>query len=93
MSIVCGTDLSERSRPALAAAAALARRAREPLHLVHVVVAESLEPDLRERLVAAAGERLAREAERIEGSVEGGPRSVFRGLLRSATMRRCRPSA
>jgi nucleotide-binding universal stress UspA family protein len=80
MSIVCGTDLSERSRPALAAAAALARRAREPLHLVHVVVAESLEPDLRERLVAAAGERLAREAERIEGSVEGGVhRTVLTG--------------
>ncbi len=73
MAIVCGTDLSERSRPALAAAAAIARRAREPLHLVHVVVSgELLEADCRERLVAAAGEMLAREAERVSGSVEAG---------------------
>jgi hypothetical protein len=37
MAIVCGTDLSERSRPALAAAAAIARRAAEPLSAVHVL--------------------------------------------------------
>jgi nucleotide-binding universal stress UspA family protein len=71
MTIVCGTDLSERSRPALAAAAALARRTREPLHLVHVVVGgELLEGDCRERLTATARELLAREAERV--SVDAG---------------------
>jgi nucleotide-binding universal stress UspA family protein len=80
MSIVCGTDLSERSRPALAAAAAIASLAREPLHVVHVVTAELLEADVRERLVAAAGVRLAREAERVSGSVAGGVhRTVLTG--------------
>jgi nucleotide-binding universal stress UspA family protein len=73
MTIVCGTDLSERSRPALAAAAAIARRAREPLHLVHVVVGgELLEADCRERLAGAARELLAREAERVSDAVEAG---------------------
>ncbi len=73
MAIVCGTDLSERSRPALAAAAAIARRAREPLHLVHVIESgELLEPDCRERLAAAAREMLAREAERVSASVDAG---------------------
>jgi nucleotide-binding universal stress UspA family protein len=72
MTVVCGSDLSERSRPALVAAAALARRAREPLRLVHVVAAaELLEPDCRARLLAAARERLDREAERVEGTLEG----------------------
>ncbi len=71
MTIVCGTDLSERSRPALAAAAAIARRTREPLHLVHVVVGgELLEGDCRERLSAAARAMLAHESERI--SVDAG---------------------
>jgi nucleotide-binding universal stress UspA family protein len=73
MTIVCGTDLSERSRPAVAAAAAIARRAREPLHLVHVVVSgELLDADLRERLTAIASELLAREAERVAGTVSDG---------------------
>jgi nucleotide-binding universal stress UspA family protein len=73
MAIVCGTDLSERSRPALSAAAAIARRAREPLHLVHVVVGgELLEADCRERLAASARDVLAREAERVSGTVEAG---------------------
>jgi nucleotide-binding universal stress UspA family protein len=68
MTIVCGTDLSGRSRPALAAAAAIARRAGEPLWLVHVIAgAELLESDCRERLVATAGEALEREAERVAG--------------------------
>jgi nucleotide-binding universal stress UspA family protein len=66
MAIVCGTDLSERSRPAAAAAAAIARLAGEPLWLVHVLAgAELLEPDCRERLIATVGERLASEAERL----------------------------
>jgi nucleotide-binding universal stress UspA family protein len=73
MAIVCGTDLSERSRPALAAAAAIARRVGEPLLLVHVVAAgELLEPDCRDRLAGAAREALDREAERVAGSLAGG---------------------
>lgn len=38
MSIVCGTDLSERAQPALSAAAAIASRLQEAdLWLVHVL--------------------------------------------------------
>ena len=73
MAIVCGTDLSERSRPALLAAAAIARRAREPLWLVHVLVgAELLEPECRERLLATAREALEDEADRVGGTVVAG---------------------
>ena len=73
MSIVCGTDLSERSRPAVAAAAAIARRTREPLLLVHVVAgAELLELDCRERLLATARAALDAEAERVAGTVVAG---------------------
>jgi nucleotide-binding universal stress UspA family protein len=73
MAIVCGTDLSERSRPAVAAAAAIARRARESLWLVHVIVGgELLEADCRERLLAAAREVLEGEAERVARSVAAG---------------------
>jgi nucleotide-binding universal stress UspA family protein len=72
MAIVCGTDLSERSRPALAAAAAIAARVGEPLRLVHVLAGgELLEADCRDRLVAAAREALEREAERVAGSLPG----------------------
>jgi nucleotide-binding universal stress UspA family protein len=69
MAIVCGTDLSERSRPALAAAAALARRTGEPLCVVHVLGGSELLDDAgRERLVAAATERLEREVEAVPGA-------------------------
>jgi nucleotide-binding universal stress UspA family protein len=80
MAIVCGTDLSARSRPALTAAAAIARRLNEPLWLVHVLVgAELLEPDCRERLVAAAREALDREAERVAGALPGVERKIVAG--------------
>jgi nucleotide-binding universal stress UspA family protein len=81
MAIVCGTDLSERSRPAVAAAAAIAHREREPLWLVHVLVGpELLEPDCRERLLAAARDALEHEAERVAGSVAAGvQRAVLAG--------------
>jgi nucleotide-binding universal stress UspA family protein len=73
MAIVCGTDLSERSRPALAAAAAIARRAAEPLCAVHVLGGSELLDELlddagRQRLAAAAAERLARVVEAVPGA-------------------------
>jgi nucleotide-binding universal stress UspA family protein len=80
MAIVCGTDLSERSRPAIAAAAAIARSMREPLWLVHVVQgAELLEPECRERLVASARKALDSEADRVAATVPGVHRSVLVG--------------
>ncbi len=94
MAIVCGTDLSERSRPAVAAAAAIARRAREPLWLVHVIVGgELLEADCRVRLVAAAREMLAREAERVSGSLETGVQQGVKALLGSVVAAVLRESA
>ncbi len=79
MAIVCGTDLSDRSRPALAAAAAIARRTREPLHLVHVVAGgDILDAECRERLADAARGRLGREAEVLSGSAEGGVHAIVR---------------
>jgi nucleotide-binding universal stress UspA family protein len=79
MTIVCGTDLSVRSRPALAAAAAIARRVGEPLSLVHVVVgAELLEPESRERLVAAARHALEDESNRVPASAEAGVQRTVR---------------
>jgi nucleotide-binding universal stress UspA family protein len=70
---VCGTDLSERSRPALAAAAAIARRLQAPLWLVHVLSGEELlERDCRERLLAAARSRLEEESERVAASAVAG---------------------
>jgi len=73
MAIVCGTDLSERSRPAGAAAASIARRTREALWLVHVVAgAELLESDCRERLLATARAALDAEAEHMAGPVVAG---------------------
>ncbi len=73
MAIVCGTDLSERSHPAVAAAAAIAHRVSEPLWLVHVLVgAELLEADCRERLLAAARTALEREAARVARAVAPG---------------------
>jgi nucleotide-binding universal stress UspA family protein len=73
VTIVCGTDLSGRSRPAVAAAAALARRTGEALWLVHVAVgAELLERECRERLVDAAYAALDGEVARVAGSVPAG---------------------
>lgn len=37
MTILCGTDLSAQASRAAGAAAAIAARWREPLHLVHVI--------------------------------------------------------
>jgi nucleotide-binding universal stress UspA family protein len=95
MAILCGTDLSERSRPAVAAAAAIARRTGEPLWLVHVLVtADFLEEDCRERLQAAARTALEEEAERAAGTVPAGvQRAVLVGhavreLLRFAQVER-----
>jgi nucleotide-binding universal stress UspA family protein len=81
VTIVCGTDLSGRSRPALQTAAALARRTGEALWLVHVAVGvELLERDCRERLVDAAYAALDREVERVAEAVPAGvQRRVFVG--------------
>jgi nucleotide-binding universal stress UspA family protein len=77
MAIICGTDLSERSRPALAAAAAIARRTHETLHLVHVAAGDALDAGCRDRLAEVARARLAKEASAL-GGVEGGARSAVR---------------
>jgi nucleotide-binding universal stress UspA family protein len=75
MTIVCGTDFSEPSSRAVAAAAHLAARTKMPLHLVHTLeVASDDDTDgptqiFRDRAI----ERLRREAGRLRevaGSVE-----------------------
>jgi nucleotide-binding universal stress UspA family protein len=66
MPIVCGTDLSESSHGALAAAVAIAtRRGDERLIVVHVLDAAAAEDeDAREVLLAAATRRVEAEAQR-----------------------------
>src|SRR6266498_2001605 len=63
LAIVCGTDLSKRSRAAVTAAAAIAGAMREPLWVVHVVDGSVplLDAPAREKLLAAARERLDAE--------------------------------
>lgn len=65
MPIMCGTDFSEGSRPAVVAAAALASRIKDSeLWLVHVVdpSADALADTTPKRLAIAAGDRLAEAA-------------------------------
>ena len=71
MTIVCGTDLSERSRPAIAAAAAVASATGVPLWVAHAV-GESfalLDPTAREQLASAVRDRLRREVAPAPGGV------------------------
>jgi nucleotide-binding universal stress UspA family protein len=92
MTIICGTDLSERSRPGVAAAAAVAAAMRAPLWIAHVV-GESvalLEPQTREQLDAAVRERLDRETAPAPGGVaarhamlEGSPHAALLSLARA----------
>lgn len=86
MTIVCGTDLSERSRPAMTASAAIAALTREPLWLVHVVSEPLalLDPSVRAAVLAAARERLDRELAPAFGGVavrhavlEGSPHGML----------------
>lgn len=91
MTIVCGTDLSERSRPAIAAAAAVASATRAPLWVAHAV-GESvalLDPAAREQLAGAVRDRLQREAAPARGGVavhhtmlEGSPHDALLSLAR-----------
>jgi nucleotide-binding universal stress UspA family protein len=89
MTVVCGTDLSERSRPGIVAAAAMAAATRAPLWVAHVV-GESLallEPGAREQLAAAVRDRLDRETAPAPGGVavhhtvlEGSPHDALLSL-------------
>src|SRR5574337_1171459 len=89
MTIVCGTDLSERSRPGIAAASALAAMARSPLWVAHVLgeTFALLQPDAREQLSAAVRERLDRKTAPAPGGVavrhavlEGSPHQALLSL-------------
>ncbi|WP_242394135.1 universal stress protein [Anaeromyxobacter oryzisoli] len=92
MTVVCGTDLSERSRPGIAAAAAIAAAMRSPLWIAHVV-GESfalLDPQAREQLEAAVQERLDSETAPAAGGVavrhamlEGSPHDALFALARA----------
>lgn len=68
MPIVCGTDFSEHSRPALAAAGAIASRLKSDLWLVHVLDAGtgSLDPDAQEAVRRGAQKRLKEEADSLQ---------------------------
>lgn len=67
MSILCGTDFSEMSARAASAAAHLAARLHEPLHLLHAldVTPEELSAEPRHPLLAWAETQLGPEAERL----------------------------
>lgn len=92
MTVICATDLSERSRPGIAAAAAIAAATRTPLWIAHVV-GESfalLEPQAREQLAAAVRDRLDRETAPAPGGVvvrhvmlEGSPHDALFSLARA----------
>jgi nucleotide-binding universal stress UspA family protein len=91
MTIICGTDLSERSRPAIAAAAAVASAMQTPLWVAHVV-GESvalLDPAAREQLADAVRDRLRRETAPAPGGVavhhamlEGSPHDALLSFAR-----------
>ena len=69
MPIVCGTDFSERSGRAAAAAGALATRIKDTeLWLVHVLdpAADTLEDTSPKRLTLAAGDKLAAAAQSLQ---------------------------
>lgn len=67
MAILCGTDFSEMSNRAVAAAGHLAQRMKLPLHLVHSldVGPEDVYDEAKGSLVEWAGRQLRRQAERL----------------------------
>lgn len=70
MPIVCGTDFTDASVPAVTVASQLAARLSSPLHLVHVVdlgLDESYQAP-RSALVSVAEARLQQEAERLRAA-------------------------
>lgn len=96
MAIVCGTDLSKRSRAAVTAAAAIAGAMREPLWVVHVVDGSVplLDAPAREKLLAAARERLDAEPAPAFGGVavrhavvEGSPHGALLDLAHAERAR------
>ena len=78
--IVCGTELSEASAPAVAAAAALAQRAgKGELHLVHVVAEEAdaaTRADREKRLEAEAARLRGKLGARVQARLMAGRASV-----------------
>jgi nucleotide-binding universal stress UspA family protein len=92
MTVVCGTDLSERSRPGIAAASAIAAATRAPLWVAHVI-GESLallDPETRDQLGATVRDRLDRETAPAPGGVsvrhamlEGSPHDALLSLARA----------
>ncbi|HYO59372.1 universal stress protein [Archangium sp.] len=87
MSIVFGTDFSERAMTAVRAAAALARRTGEVLHLVHITeygsagrtssTDETLRRELLSRLEAQAAELRSRDTRVEVHLLEGTPDEVL----------------
>ncbi len=88
MSIVCATRFSEESQHAVNAAAALARRRREPLHLVHVVTGGLL-PGMRLQLTDAATTALTDEVSRLKGPGLQVSSSLLHGRLEEALAAFC----
>ncbi|BDG02281.1 universal stress protein [Anaeromyxobacter oryzae] len=92
MTVICGTDLSERSRPGIAAAAAIAAATQRPLWIAHVV-GESfalLDAQAREQLETAVRDRLDQETAPAPGGVvvrhavlEGSPHDALASLARA----------
>ncbi len=94
MAIVCGSDLSEKSRDAAIAAAALARRLREPIVLAHAVgdaafvgyglAREPLLERARERLEAEIAHLDLRASADVRAAVlEGNPERALLALARA----------
>ncbi len=88
MSIVCGTDFSERSRSAIAVAGALASRLKvTELWLVHVLdpATRSLDSAAHEAVRTAALKRLAEEAARLAAELGDTSLRVHPAVLLGST--------
>ena len=99
MPVVCGTDFSESSRPALVAAGALASRIADPeLWLVHVLdpATTSLDSAGRDTIKRSALKRLQQEVELLRQYTKAHVHSMLLGgaatesLLEFAKARRAR---
>lgn len=88
MTILCGTDLSEPSRAAIRASAALAGALDEPLWIAHATgdTGASLDGPLREMLRSAAATSLEREASGIAAVLPGAKTRVMDGAPPAALL-------
>ena len=95
MAIVCATDLSERSRPALRSAAAFAARTGDELCLVHVLElpAAALDVASRAALEAAAAHRLAEEKALLGPGASAARTVVLAGAAAGALASFCADNA